>query len=83
MFSLSNLRKAFRKAVSRAISDQAQPVVWRSDARDALSTHEKMLRPTIYSQPIQVLDPVDPNFGKFYFLPDYDPPGNPDGLPLR
>lgn len=33
--------------------------------------------------PAQDLDPTSPTFGKFYFIPDYDPPSNPDGLPFR
>jgi len=71
-----NHRQALRKIASDSVGERVSLTNCWSFAKVNSLTEEQIRRlPIKQNTPVQVLDPADPDFGKFYFLTDYDPIG--------
>lgn len=69
-------REALRKVSAESVGERVSVVNTWTFSKVNSPTEEQIRRlPIKQNTPVQVLDPADPDFGKFYFLTDYDPIG--------
>jgi hypothetical protein len=74
------LREAIARLVAKEVGLRPeQPTVTASNQRSSRSHSQILAQPVDVTawKPLQVTDTDSVNFGRFYFLPGYDVPGDP------
>lgn len=77
MHAFNLIRKIYRKAIATATGNMERNPR-HLDSQRIFQTATGLvgsLPATTQRGAIQILDPTDPDFGKFYFMVGYDPPG--------
>jgi hypothetical protein len=70
MFTLERLRKAHKNLAMRVIAvDSRVPILF---GNQRVSHIDLMALPDMVTEPLQIVDDTDPNFGQFPYMADYD-----------